>query len=89
MTIQLDDRIKKEAIKLSDLPADWKEFHQMPFTQAIGQKWVRENRTAVLEIPSSLIEEESNYLLNPLHDEFKLVKLIKSEVFAFDMRIKF
>ena len=89
MTIQLDDRIKKEVIKLSDLPADWKEFHQMPFTQAIGQKWVRENRTAVLEIPSSLIDEESNYLLNPLHDEFKLVNLNKSEVFVFDMRIKF
>jgi RES domain-containing protein len=88
MTIQIDDRIKKEIIKLSDLPLDWKEFYQMPLTQAIGQKWIKENRTAILEIPSSLIDEESNFLLNPLHEDFHLIKVIKSEVFVFDRRIK-
>lgn len=88
MTIQIDDRIKKEIIKLSDLPLDWKEFYQMPLTQAIGQKWIKENRTAILEIPSSLIDEESNFLLNPLHEDFHLIKVVKREVFVFDRRIK-
>lgn len=88
MTIQIDDHIKKEIIKLSDLHEDWTEFHQMPFTQSIGEKWIRANRTAVLEIPSSVIAEEVNYLLNPSHEDFKRIELIKTELFVFDNRIK-
>ncbi len=88
MTIQVDDNIKKEKIELKDLPEDWKEFHQMPFTQAIGEKWISENKTAIIEIPSSIIEEEVNYLINPKHIDFKFVKLIKTDPFVFDNRIK-
>lgn len=88
MTIQIDDNIKKEKIELKDLPEDWKEFHQMPFTQAIGEKWISENKTAIIEIPSSIIEEEVNYLINPKHIDFKFIKLIKTDPFVFDNRIK-
>ena len=88
ITIQLDERIQKETIQLNGLPEDWREFYQMPFTQAIGEKWIRENRSAVLEVPSSIVEEEVNCLLNPLHDDFKLIQLIKNELFVFDRRIK-
>lgn len=88
MTIQFDDNIKKEKIELKDLPEDWKEFHQMPVTQAIGEKWISENKTAIIEIPSSIIEEEVNYLINPKHPDFKFIKLIKTDPFIFDQRIK-
>jgi RES domain-containing protein len=88
MTIEIDDSITKETIALNNLPADWKEFHQMPFTQAIGQKWIENGKTAVLQIPSSIVAEEVNYLINSLHTDFKLIKLIKTESFIFDTRIK-
>ena len=88
MTIRVDDRIKKETIRLSELPDDWKEFHQMPFTQSIGEKWIREMRTAILEVPSSIIKEEFNFLLNPGHDDFKQIQLLNTEMFLFDKRIK-
>ena len=88
MTIQLDDSVEKEIIKLSDLPADWREFSKMPLTQAIGEKWVHEKHTAILEVPSSIVEEEVNYLLNPRHKDFIKVQLLRTESFVFDTRIK-
>ena len=88
MTIKIDDQVRINSIKLNDLPADWKEFHSMPYTQAIGEKWVNEKTTAILAIPSSVIQEEVNYLLNPAHPDFKHINLINTCPFVFDHRIK-
>ncbi len=88
MTVQVNDSIEIEKIKPSELPEDWKEFHQMPFTQALGERWISENRSAIMQVPSSIVEEEVNYLLNPKHLDFNFVKLIKTDPFVFDKRIK-
>lgn len=88
MTIEINDQIEKEKIDLKDLPMDWKEFYQMPFTQTLGEQWFNANKTAVLEVPSSVIEEEVNYLINPSHPDFEFIKLIKTDPFLFDQRIK-
>jgi RES domain-containing protein len=88
MIIEVPDTVKKEIIKLSDLPSDWREFAQMPLTQSIGENWLSKAQTAILQVPSSIIEEEVNYLINPQHPDFRKVKLLRSEKFVFDMRIK-
>jgi RES domain-containing protein len=88
MTIEISDSIKTEIIKPDSLPGDWKEFYRMPFTQAIGERWVEDNKTAVLQMPSSIIDGELNFLLNPSHPDFKHIRLIKTEPFLFDTRIK-
>ena len=74
--------------QLKDLPANWSDFDQMSKSQKIGEKWIKENESAILQVPSSIIEGELNYLLNPDHSDFSLIKLIKIEPFVFDKRIK-
>jgi RES domain-containing protein len=88
LTIECPPELNIKIVKLNDLPADWMEFSQMHFTQAIGDGWVMEKSSAVLQVPSSILNEEVNYLLNPNHQDFKLVKLIKVQPFVFDSRIK-
>ena len=88
MTIEVPDSVKKEIVKLNDLPTDWREFAQMPLTQDIGQNWLNKAQTALLQVPSSIIDEEMNYLINPHHPDFRKVKLLRSDRFVFDMRIK-
>jgi len=88
MTIECPGHIRKEIIELDTLPANWTDFDQMSKTQRIGEKWIRENRSAILQVPSSIVHEEVNYLLNPNHPDFKLIKLIKTLLFVFDDRIK-
>jgi RES domain-containing protein len=40
-----------------------------------------------LQVPSSIIEHESNYLLNPLHPDFKRVKRSAPQPFVIDLRL--
>jgi len=88
MTIECPDHLAIKTINLRDLPDNWADFDQMRATQQIGEKWIKENETAILRVPSSIINEEVNYLLNLDHQDFKLIRLIKSQPFIFDKRIK-
>jgi len=49
--------------------------------------WVREGRSAVLAVPSAIIPEELNYLLNPAHPGFKTIAVVKPVPFVFDPRL--
>jgi RES domain-containing protein len=88
MTIEVPDGLPIIRVKKDDLPHDWQNYDQMLFTQTIGEKWIREKQSAILAVPSSIIEEEINYLINPKHDDFNAIRLVKTEPFAFDKRIK-
>ncbi len=88
MTIEIPDTVQIRTINLSGLEDDWKNFDNMYLTQKIGDIWVSTMETVVLRVPSSIIEMEYNYLINPLHPDFKRIKLLQIEPFVFDERIK-
>jgi RES domain-containing protein len=88
MAIECPDQLKIQTIHLKDLPEDWQDFNQMRITQKIGVNWISENETAILQVPSSIIDEEVNYLLNPAHKDFNQIRVISNQPFVFDKRIK-
>ncbi|MEO6521396.1 MAG: RES family NAD+ phosphorylase [Mucilaginibacter sp.] len=88
MTIHIPDTIAIQTITTADLLPDWRAFNQMPYTQQLGAQWVKQGTTAILQVPSSIIDGETNYLINPLHADFGLVELVRVEAFVFDVRIK-
>jgi RES domain-containing protein len=53
----------------------------------VGDIWVRGARSAVLALPSAIIADELNYLLNPAHPDFKKISIGKRVPFAFDRRL--
>ncbi|WP_017257983.1 RES family NAD+ phosphorylase [Pedobacter arcticus] len=88
LSINIPDNLKISTIKLSDLKPDWLAYEELPYTQNIGNNWIQKNETAVLRVPSAIIAQEYNYLLNPNHPDFSEVKLLGNESFIFDSRIK-
>ncbi|HEY5464120.1 MAG TPA: RES family NAD+ phosphorylase [Hanamia sp.] len=88
MNISIPDEIGMEEIKEIDLKAGWKDFLQMPYTQSIGEAWIKAGKTPVLKVPSAIVSNDSNYLLNPAHKDFSKIKLLKTLPFQFDSRIK-
>ena len=48
---------------------------------------MREARSAILALPSAIIPNEPNFLLNPAHPDFKTISIHKPEPFAFDPRL--
>jgi RES domain-containing protein len=84
--IEFDEALV-ETFATSDLPADWNEEPPPPSTAEIGDRWVKESRSAVLELPSVIIPAEPNYLLNLAHSDFKRIRIGKPTPFSFDPRL--
>lgn len=74
-------------IEVSDLPKNWRSYPVPEELQDLGTAWVASASAAVLVIPSAVIPEERNYLLNPAHPDFKRFRLNKPEAFHFDPRM--
>lgn len=71
----------------SDLSAGWRT--ELPLqqirTREIGDAWVRTGRTAVLSVPSVIVDER-NFLLNPSHADFRRIAFLVPKPFEFDSR---
>ena len=88
MTIDCPDGLAIKMISKADLPENWTDYDRMEISQAIGKKWISDKETVILGVPSSIIDNEINYLLNPGHPDFGRITLLRVEPFSFDTRIK-
>jgi len=69
------------------LPKDWKDVSPPQILTKIGDDFLKRQEHFMLKVPSAIVPEEYNYLLNPLHPDMKKVKVIKTEPFDFDSRL--
>ncbi|AUD02949.1 RES family NAD+ phosphorylase [Spirosoma pollinicola] len=88
MVIEVPDALLVETIAADVLPVNWFDYQQYNTCQQVGGEWLNRSRSAVLQVPSAIIPNEWNYLLNPAHPDFSMVRLVRTEPFAFDPRIK-
>ena len=83
--VMIEARIPKgvaiDRIKIEDLPSDWCDIAAREKLQALGMQWARKRSAAVLAVPSAVIRVETNYLLNPLHPDFRRIKIGKPRKF--------
>jgi len=76
-----------DRIRVEDLPSDWRDIAAREKLQEIGTEWAKKRSAAVLAAPSAVIPAETNYLLNPLHPEFRRIKIGKPRKFETDIRL--
>jgi RES domain-containing protein len=71
-----------------DISVESAPWMEMPDSQSFGDAWVRDARTAVLCVPSIAVNRmESNFVLNPHHEDFPRILLGNPERFVFDPRL--
>lgn len=86
ITISIPDDIEVQEINPETLPPRWR---LLPFdhkTQLIGDKFIVEGLYLVMKVPSAVIPGEFNHLINPKHQEIRLVEVIRREPYEFDER---
>ncbi len=85
--IDIPANIRIEELKPQDMPTNWKANPAPRSTMDIGTQWGRDVRSAILKLPSVTIETGCNYLLNPLHPDFKRLVISSAKPFEFDARL--
>ncbi len=70
------------------LPGNWRTLSAYPVLQQIGAAWYESKETLVLKVPSAVIPNEFNFIINLEHPEFKdQISLIRTEDFFWDGRL--
>ena len=88
VVIYIPDNSSMEVIQLDQLPNDWNQTIRSKTCKNFGSGWIKSNHSLLLQVPSSIIPEEKNYLINPNNKEFNKVKIVDRQEFLFDQRIK-
>jgi RES domain-containing protein len=76
-----------ERLKHSALPQNWKAEPPPMSTRRLGNEWARALRSAILAVPSVIVPDETNFVLNPAHPDFRKLAIGPAVAFAFDPRL--
>ena len=85
MYIKFPDDQPNTVIELKNLKNNWKD--DFDYTRYMGDEFFKQNESLILRVPSAVIQEEYNYLANPLHADFKKIKIINTKSFWPDERL--
>ena len=72
---------------LADLPKDWADLPASNSAQEFGRRWLQSNSNLVMLVPSAIIPESTNALINPAHPAYANVELAIVRDFTFDARM--
>lgn len=85
MRIAPPDDLAVRTIRPSDLPTGWRSREDL--CRPLGDAWLAEGSTALLSVPSAIVEVERNVLLNPRHPEARYVTVVEMTPFGWDERL--
>jgi RES domain-containing protein len=86
-TLILPDDPEMQEIPVSSLPRGWKEYPASLELADIGSDWVRTGGGLLLRVPSAVVQDEYNVLINPEHTDMNLIEIEDVRTFVFDERL--
>ena len=85
LKIEVPDDVHVERVSPERLPAGWPE--QTEVTRALGDDWLAKGSAALLSVPSAIVPETFNVLLNPAHTDAKRIVIVETGEHAIDPRL--
>ncbi|MHB1942747.1 MAG: RES family NAD+ phosphorylase [Acidiferrobacteraceae bacterium] len=79
--------VARQARSPSSLPAGWDAHPFGPVSLDLGDTWLKSNETAVLEVPSAIVPEDSVLLINPRHADSARIASSKIRRWTYDPRL--
>lgn len=86
--IEVPDEVLIQEVELEDLPQGWDSKPPVLLTQIIGDDFINLKEVAILKVPSSIVPQEFNFLINPNHPDFSKIKVLTTSKMNFDSRLK-
>jgi len=74
--LEIPDELTIGSISIVDLPGGWRSFRDYSLCQPYGNAWYDEGKIPILKVPSAVLPEESNFVLNTLHPKCNEIKVL-------------
>jgi RES domain-containing protein len=68
-------------------PVGWDAIPEGLVSRNLGSSWLKSGRTALLTMPSVIIGEEDNVMVNPAHPDCAQIRATKVRRFLYDHRV--
>ena len=85
LKLRAPDDLVVEDVVATHLPTDWLE--QSDLTRAVGDRWLEAARSPFLRVPSVVVPETFNVLLNPAHEHAERISVMQMSEHAIDPRL--
>ena len=85
LKIEVPDDVHVERVSHGQLAADWPDKTEV--TRALGDDWLAKDSAAPLSVPSAIVPETFNVLLNPAHQDAKRIVIVQAGEHAIDPRL--
>jgi RES domain-containing protein len=85
--VDCPDEIQVDDITVAGLPREWRSYPAPDSVKDIGSEWLRGCRNLILSVPSVIVPQERNFVLNPCHLRFKELGIGPAEPFSLDPRL--
>jgi RES domain-containing protein len=87
VSIEIPDSIVVKELLEFELPINWKSFPHQVGTSKLGNGFLKNADYLILKVPSAVVQDEFNFLINPEHELFHQVKISQIEPFYIDNRL--
>ena len=87
MSLMVPKIISTTEFNVEKLPPGWNQHPPIIATQSIGDLFIKKGKTCLLKVPSAVTPGDFNYLINPVHPDFKKIKITGYDPFPFDRRL--
>ena len=88
MVIRIPSNAEIQTVESSELSKSWRDFRNYSDCQKIGNAWFDADEKLCLKVPSAVVPENWNVVINTFHQDFKKVKLIDVLDFEPDDRLE-
>ena len=85
--IKVPDEASRLDIQLADLPTDLAGEKSDERCRQLGDGWLQAQQHLVCTVPSIMVPQERNMLINPAHRMMHMVKIVSTTPFRFDPRL--
>ena len=85
--IELPDGIEIQSVPQKVLVKEWASFPFALETIDYGTSFLQKKEHLALKVPSVIIPDEFNIILNPLHPDIRNCKVVSTIPFVFDQRV--
>jgi RES domain-containing protein len=86
--IDIPDEVLGAATVIATPPIGWDARPAGLTSIEVGEQWVQSGSSAILRVPSVIVPEELNILINPAHRDAKRCKAAKVRRFVYDDRLR-
>lgn len=85
--LKIPEEVDPEILPTDLLPKNWRNYPAPEKLAKLGTDWARSNRSLVLRVPSAVIDQEYNLLINPAHPDMGRVIISRIADLRFDSRL--